>query len=464
MFQTARIAFRNIFRSKRRTLMLMSSITIGVVALVLISGFVSSIRYALYTSIVRAEGHVQIMPENYLDLGGSSPGSYYIEDWQAIAKRLQSDPVLQGKIRVIAPALRLGGVASYSESGASLGFRGAGLIPELYNEMQQWDDFDLQLDPNLLILNPDDKNLVLTGTGMAQQLQICEFVTPKGCQDYSTETEPTGPIDQSIAYLGDLAAEDSDPVNPAYENKVSIDLMVASADGAPNARSVWVQDAVTQAQRQVDNSFITMHLKTAQNLLYEDQTYVSTIMVQFHSNDFAATGIERIKTVLAGDDTAYDVLTVEEFNSTFTRVVGMFTVVQIFVGLVVCLIILFMVANTMAIIVMERVNEIGTLRALGQYRSGIRNLFLTEGMLLGAISATVGVIVAAIVVYLINSAGLEWNTPNSIEPTPIRILFGETPVVIAGIWLLIAIVAMISSVLPAIRAARYSIADALRHV
>ena len=57
-------------------------------------------------------------------------------------------------------------------------------------------------------------------------------------------------------------------------------------------------------------------------------------------------------------------------------------------------IVLFAVVNTMTMNVMERTNEIGTIRAMGVRRSGIRRQFLVEGSMLGAIGATVGVVLA----------------------------------------------------------------------
>lgn len=462
--QHARIAFRNVFRNKRRTFMAMSCIVVGVIAMSVISGFVTNIRNSLYTEFVRGQGQVQIMPQHYLDLGQSNPGIFYLEDWEAIAQKLRADEELGPMIRQMAPMLALTGIAGNAQEGTSRSFRGAGFIPELYNRMQTWDGFGLEVDANPLVLDGTDKNLVIVGNGMAQQLQICGQLDPGTCRDYQLTSEPEGEVDNSIADISSLVEDELSLANSDYAEFAQIDLMASAANGAPNARSVWVQEAVTQARRDQDNAYVAMHLETAQNLLYEDSNYVSHVMVQFHDVASEERGIQRIKEILADEERPVDVLSMSEFNSTFSRIVAMFGVMQIFVSIVVCIIILFMVANTMAIVVMERVNEIGTLRALGQYRSGIRGLFFYEGVLLGVISATAGVIVAFGVVTFINQAGLTWTTPTSTDPVPIRLLFLETPGVVFAIWLSIAVVAIISSVLPAIRAARISIVDALRFV
>ena len=460
--QRLQIALRNIFRNKRRTFMAMASIMVGVVALALVSGFVSTIRYALYTTAVRAEGHVQIMAEHYLDLGSSNPGRFHVADWEGIAKTLRDDPELGPKIAVIAPMMQVAGVAGNAEAGASRSFIGAGYIPELYDKMQEWDGFGLNQERIPLPLAPDDSDQVLVGVGLAQQLQICKAISAPGCIDYDLTDTPSGETDPGLADLAAQVANEVATDMTGHEGMATIDLMVAAASGAPNARSVWVKGAAQQARRQSDNAFVAMDLRAAQNLVFETEDKVSHIMVQFKSDHDAEAGLARIRTLLQDQPRPLDVLPLSTFNDTFTRIAAMFGVIQLFIGVVVGLIILFMVANTMAIVVMERVNEIGTVRALGESRGGVMQLFLLEGVALGAISATAGLILSAVLIAGLNRAGLSFVTPTSTQPIPLRILFTETPGVILGIWAMITAVATLSSILPARRAARFSIVDALR--
>lgn len=460
--RTLTIALRNVFRNKRRTLMAMSSIVVGVVALTLISGFVATVRHALQTEVVRNEGHVQIMAANYLDLGAAYPGRFAVTDWRAMARALREDPELGANIRVVAPRLQVAGVIGNAETGAARSFVGVGFDPDLHRRMQGWDGFRLGLDEEHLPLDAARPELIVIGVGLARQLQLCGALALADCVDYDVFFEPDGPQDEAIAALSEMAVGDQSSFAARHPGLPVVDLLVASPQGLANARSVWVSDALTLARRQMDNAFVAMDLSTAQSLAFDGEDRVSHLMVQFHSDAYAARGLERIRALLADSPQALDILPLEEFNDTFSRVVAMFTIMQVFVGVVVCLIILFMVANTMAIIVMERVNEIGTLRAIGETRAGIRNLFLSEGALLGALSATLGVAVSGIVVLILNNSGLGFTTPNSTTPIPVRILFVEVPLMVLAIWATITLAAALSSLLPAFRAARYRIVDALR--
>jgi putative ABC transport system permease protein len=101
---------------------------------------------------------------------------------------------------------------------------------------------------------------------------------------------------------------------------------------------------------------------------------------------------------------------------------------------------------------------------MGLRRSGIRRLFMSEGLLLGLIGAIAGVAVALLVAYLVNHAGLTWLPPGQVDPVPLTVrVWGETRMML-GTATGLALVAVVSAWWPSRRAARMLIVDALRHV
>jgi putative ABC transport system permease protein len=108
--------------------------------------------------------------------------------------------------------------------------------------------------------------------------------------------------------------------------------------------------------------------------------------------------------------------------------------------------------------------EIGTVRALGLRRRGIRQLFLAEGAVLGALGCVLGIAVAILIAWLINQIGITWIPPARIEPAPLAVrVAGEYRMIITSAIGLVA-VASLSAFLPAARASRMNIVDSLRHV
>jgi putative ABC transport system permease protein len=101
---------------------------------------------------------------------------------------------------------------------------------------------------------------------------------------------------------------------------------------------------------------------------------------------------------------------------------------------------------------------------MGVRRRGIRRQFLLEGSMLGVLGATLGVVLAFIVASVVNGSGLVWTPPSNVQPVPLRLYLSGAWTLIAGIWVGLIVVATIAAFIPANRAARMPIVDALRHV
>lgn len=190
----------------------------------------------------------------------------------------------------------------------------------------------------------------------------------------------------------------------------------------------------------------------------------TAIVVQLrHTSDLPAAKA-RLDTLLRTrfGDTDTEVVDYTVLNPFYGQALAMFTTLFGFVALLIAAIVLFTVGNTMSTAVFERTVEIGTLRAMGLRRGGVRRLFLCEGMLLGVIGALLGVTSAALLAGAINHGGLTW-TPPGRSPVPLIIrVWGENDLIVCTALGLL-VVSMLSALLPARRAARMEIVDALRY-
>jgi ABC-type antimicrobial peptide transport system permease subunit len=111
---------------------------------------------------------------------------------------------------------------------------------------------------------------------------------------------------------------------------------------------------------------------------------------------------------------------------------------------------------TMYASVASRTSEIGTLRALGFSRSAILVAFLGEALLLGLVGGLVGVTAAA------TMQAFSISTMNFQTFSEIAFSFTLTPAIIAMSLLFALVMGFIGGFLPAARAARMKIVDALR--
>ena len=126
-------------------------------------------------------------------------------------------------------------------------------------------------------------------------------------------------------------------------------------------------------------------------------------------------------------------------------------------------IVLFTVGNTMNAAVVERTVEVGTLRAVGLRQSGIRRLFVAEGLALGCVGALLGVLFAVAFAWAFNAMHMSWVPPGASDELPLSIILHGQIRLIAGTTLGLIAIAALSAWLPARRAAHLKIVDALRH-
>jgi putative ABC transport system permease protein len=121
------------------------------------------------------------------------------------------------------------------------------------------------------------------------------------------------------------------------------------------------------------------------------------------------------------------------------------------------------IMNTLWIAIRERTREIGTLRAIGMQKFGVARLFLLEASMLGVIGAVVGVVLGAVVTWLINSANI--HVPTSVQLFLMRDTLRLTiePATLVFSVVMITFVTGAAAIYPSIRAASRKPVDAMAH-
>ncbi len=129
------------------------------------------------------------------------------------------------------------------------------------------------------------------------------------------------------------------------------------------------------------------------------------------------------------------------------------------------------IANTVLMAAHERVREIGTLRAMGLDRRGVVGLFVLEGLVMGSVGGLLGALLGGGYNHKLSVDGIDLSsfieaagTGGIYDSMPMSsMLYTESSLAVAaGAALVGLLVAVLSSVYPAVIAARLPPAEAMR--
>ena len=464
-----KIAARNLFRNTRRSVTTLSTITIGAAAVLVFGAYITYIQYGVQTSAVQRTGHLQVFRNGYFALGTAAPGAWGIDHYSRVLSQIRQDPTLRTLTTVVTPIQSLAGIAGNFDNNTSKTFFGIGFVPSDRDRMEQWDEYGTESRGlKRSGLKDDDLSKGITGIGLVRILGLCDRLHLDHCPPQPAQSPSDLASDDSpalVANLADLVSRDKPDADAATSVDPTIDLLAATAGGAPNVVSLQIANVELQPWKELDDNYVGMNISLAQNLIYgRDEHKATGIVVQLHRTQDLEIARARLLALFREHGLDLEVRDFTELNPQYNQIIGLFGSIFSFITTVIAVVVLFTVSNATSMSVIERTGEIGTTRAMGVRRQGIRKQFLVEGSLLGAIGATVGVVLAQIVAYAVNHAGLTWTPPNAGAPVPLRLYTNGAYVLIGLTWIGLLVVSALAALIPANRAARLPVVDALRHV
>jgi putative ABC transport system permease protein len=458
------IALRNLLRNRRRSLATIFALGIGATSLLVFGGYSTNLQYSMQTGFVRAGGHMQIQHRDYYLFGSGNPTAYGISDYKAVISAIQNDDVLKNIVAVVSPTLQFGGVAGNFSEGVSRTVTGLGFVPVDVNRMRQWNEYKLPASSARFALEGTSKDSAIVGIGLARVLQLCEPLHIADCPEPQAKLASGGQaLPKDIA---ELAMQEVPTEKVDRKNKARIELLAGHANGTPNVAALDILQAERQAFKEFDEVAVILQLQQAQQLVFgRSPPKATSIIVQLNSTAEIPRATERLNTLLPklSPDQPLVVRDFKELNPFYSQTMQLFDTIFGFIFLLIGSIVLFTVSNTMNTAVVERTVEIGTLRAVGLRQSGIQNMFIAEGLLLGVVGAAFGVLLGLAVALVVNSLGMTWLPPGASRRLPLILrVWGENRMLI-GTTLGLVMISVLSAWWPAYRAARLSVVDALRH-
>ncbi|MFH1893115.1 MAG: FtsX-like permease family protein [Candidatus Zixiibacteriota bacterium] len=399
-----KIAFRNIFRQKRRTILtvltMLGGFTLSAVSIGWSDGSYNNI-IDLFTR--NQLGHIQIHTQGYLD----KPTLYKtIHDYDKIENQVLSVPGVQS----CAPRVFSAGLASVGDKSA--GVKIIGVDPRLENTATRLDK--KVIEGKSLSMTPQHE--ILLGKGLAQVLH---------------------------AKIGDEVVI----LSQGADGSIANDLYIATG-------------FIESSDKMSDQISLYLHVSDAQELLVLDGQVHEIAVIGTDLGDIPELALE-IRAAINRQDLAVE--TWKEFANTFYQAMqadqqGMWVMLFVIV-----LVVAVGVLNTVLMTVLERTREYGLLRAVGTSPSQVFRLVLAEVFFMSIIGVIIGSGLSYIANDILSTHGISLGQSFTFGGVEFTTMYGENNARCFYIpALCIVISATLISIFPALKAAHIAPVKAMR--
>ena len=400
------IAVRNLTRNRRRAFVALLTVIAAVTCLVLADGFIQWIFWAMRESTIHSElGHIQVMRPGYLVAGVSDPFSYVLANNLPQSKQIEAMP----GVKLVAPRLKVAGLISHGETSVS--FIADGVDPS--KEQGLSEGISIVAGHNLTSLNAKE---VVLGRGLARTLDV----------------KP-----------GDTIA-----------------MITNTSGGSINAIEAKVVGIFGTFSQAYDDSALRLPIGQAQSLLRVSGAHLWLVLLnETEQTDYFLIQLRKHFPALSNKLEFVPWYQQADF---YNKTVALFSQQMGVLRIIIGSIIILSISNMLVMNVLERTGEIGTLLAIGFKRKEILRLFAIEGLILGLIGASVGLLLGYGLAELISAIGIPMPPPPGSDngfTGEIRI----TRNILAVAFLTAFFTTTLAGLYPAWKASRMQIIDALRH-
>lgn len=402
------IAWRNVSRNRRRSLLTGGVVAFGFAAIALAGGFMAQSFQGLRESTIRS-GLGDLQFANPREFSGSEDTTlqFGLKDADHLVARIAADPA----VKVVMPRIDFYGLVTAGTR--SIPFVGIGVDA---TAEAKGSDIPSTVTSGRWLLDGD--HAVVLGSGLAQAMN---------------------------AKVGD-----------------SVTLLATTADGTLNAVDATVVGIADVRIKELNDRYLATTIAVAQQLLGVSGV-VSKISVLLHQSADVRQTATRLVTSLHATGADIAVKRWDQLAAFYHQVRMLYIGIFGFMGSVLIVVVFLATINTTWMTVTERTREIGTLRAMGARSRRVVDNFVVEGILLGLSGSLAGAALALVVSAALNASGIVLPPPpGSTRGFPIHVQFFPLSYAIATGAMLLTLA--IASLFPARRAARASIVESLAHV
>lgn len=418
-WQLLKISARNLFRNRRRTLITLFILTLSSIGLVAMGGFFDRLLFLLREAYIRTgTGHIQISKTNFNEKGTTQPFDYLVDHYSQLKRELKKNPAVEH----LSPTIRFGGMLTNDDT--SIPIIAVGVDPTV----------DLAMGNVSLI------------KGTQKFVNVVEG-------EYLSADDPNGIIigqDMKKA-LGTQVGD-------------TVEFITTQRLGAIEGAEFHIRGVYEAAFKELGERMIKMPLETAQKIwAVPDQ--VHTVSVHLANTDSTMLVKSQLENMPELKDWNLDIIPWNKLGVAYQQTMAFLTRIYRILQTIISIIILFSIANTINMNLLERIKEYGTMMAIGCNRGTVFAMIMTEAGLLGLLGGTCGLLFSILTAKIISHSGLEIPPPPmTATSTRLNLIIMLSPRLLIETFWICFLSTLLSALLPAIRAIRFRIVHALGYV
>jgi ABC-type lipoprotein release transport system permease subunit len=406
---TLKLAWRNVFRHTRRTVITAAAISVGISAMILMNSMMNGVDKLASLNIIDYEtSHLEIFAEGYYREEGVFPLDTIIDNPAMLLETIEQ----VGNVKSIAPRVKF--QASISNGIDELPVIGVGI--------------DIQKEKEVFKI----ANSVVKGNFLQHEGDVL---------------------------IGKDLSNDMDLDKGSF-----LTIITKDRNGTYNAFDLTVSGIINTGHPLFDRNAALISLKQAQALLAISDG-VTELSIRVHDDKKLASTKEHISDAVGKD---YEVYTWKELNAAIFEISGFKRMAQFMIALVVVIIAAVGIINTMLMAVMERIPEIGTLKAMGFSNRRVVKMFIYEGGIIGVFGSLLGCLFGLLLSLYLVHVGIDMSAMfgNADIVYPMKfIIVGEIDYwTVLYVFLFGVFVSIFVTLWPVRKATKLEPVDALRHV